>query len=231
MPEIAEQRPPYVEFKFRSVEDRNASLAAGHYVARDVAYAFITPAGSKDRTEKIAEEWLKHLDMEVKQQRFPAEWLKHYKAAYEAWKEDRELPPTGTALSSWPPLSPAQLENLLQLRIRTVEDLASANEEAIMRMGMGGRALKSLAEEWLRTSKGIGQTTATISELRRENAELKAQHETAQEQLRNLSAQVQLLMQNRPAGQEVTHTPDADEADLGFDLKVAAPAQGGARKL
>ena len=47
MPEIMQARPPYVQFEMRAVEDRQASIDAGHYVAKDVAYAIITPAGSR----------------------------------------------------------------------------------------------------------------------------------------------------------------------------------------
>lgn len=39
MVQIAEARPPYVTFEFRAEEDRAASIEAGHYVSKDVAYA------------------------------------------------------------------------------------------------------------------------------------------------------------------------------------------------
>ena len=38
MIEIQQARPPYVQFELRAVEDRNASLEAGHYIAKDVAF-------------------------------------------------------------------------------------------------------------------------------------------------------------------------------------------------
>ena len=37
MSEVMNAAPPYVKFEWRAVEDRNASIEGGHYVARDVA--------------------------------------------------------------------------------------------------------------------------------------------------------------------------------------------------
>ena len=50
-------KPPFVIFETRAVEDREQSIAEGHYVAKDVNYAIITPAGTKDRIEKVAEDF------------------------------------------------------------------------------------------------------------------------------------------------------------------------------
>ena len=91
MPAIAEARPPYVTFELRGEEDRDASITAGHYVAKDVAYALITPRGSKDRIERVADEWFAQLKRDVDEQRFPRDWLRHFEQAYTDWKAGKEI--------------------------------------------------------------------------------------------------------------------------------------------
>lgn len=184
---VAVERPPFVTFEMLSVEDRDASLKAGHYVAKDVNYAVITPIGSKDRTFKEVDVWFEQLEKAVKCSRFPAEWLRGYQAEYKAWKEGREIPVDGTPIKVWPPISKAQAENCLILKIRTVEDLAAANEETISRLGMGGRALKQRAIEWLESSSQVGKQSEMIAALKAETRDLKA----AVERLEKAKARLQ----------------------------------------
>lgn len=222
MPSVQENRPPYVQFEFRPVEDRAASQEAGHYVAKDVAFAIVTPAGSRDRHEKIAEEWLTNMAEQVQQERLPAEWLAHYRALYKAWKEGREVPESGTSIRNWPVASPAQIETLLNLRIRTVEDLAACNEEAIARMGMGGRALKQKAVDWLASASGNGKDVEAITALRAEFESLKLTNERLQQQNNELQRKIVAMAGNGQA-------PDEDEDDGDIKLHVTMPA--GMKKL
>jgi hypothetical protein len=171
-PSVQDARPPYVTFEQRAVEDRGASIAAGHYVARNENYAIITPQGSKDRIERQADDWIAHLKAQVQQQRFPQPWLEAYSSAYSSWQRDQTIPENGTALLTWPPLSPAQKDMLLRINIRTVEDLAAANEESISRMGMGGRSLKDRAVQWLTSARDVGQGSERISALEQRLVEL-----------------------------------------------------------
>ena len=165
-------KPPYVTFETRALEDRNASIEAGHFVAKDVHFALITPAGTKDRIEKIATEWLHDLKEAVQQERFPAEWLDAYNRRYKSWLESREIPEDGSPVVDWPAVSPAQVKMLLDLNIRTVEQLAEATEEALAHMGMGARALKAKAQAWLDSSRGDGKVSAELEQLRQANADL-----------------------------------------------------------
>lgn len=191
--EVAKERPPYVTFEVRAIEDRNASIEAGHYVANDVDFALITPMGSKDRVERVVSEWFAKLAEDVRNQRFDPAWLSAFKEAYKAWKEDREVPVDGTAILTWPVLSPSQVKSLLDCHIRTVEDLAVANEEALARIGMGGRALKQKAEEWLKSAKTIGVRSEEVVALKAENKDLKAQNQDLDKRLKELSAKVLAL--------------------------------------
>lgn len=185
---IAEARPPYVTFEFRAEEDREASITAGHYVAKDVAYALITPRGSKDRIERVAVEWFAQLKSDADSGRFPPEWTKHFERAFHEWKEGREAPISGTAVENWPAVSPAQLKTLQHLHIRTIEDLAAANEETIHRLGMGGRALKQKAVDWLSSAAGAGRASEEMSALRAELANLQERNASLESQLREFAA-------------------------------------------
>lgn len=173
MVEVLEERPPYVQFETRAVEDRNASIEAGHYVAKDVDFALITPQGSKDVVERIVSEWFEKLVQDVKEDRFPADWLRAYRAYYKEWKEGREIPLDGTPIRNWSLLSPAQVKMLLDINVRTVEDLAGANEETLGRIGMGGHDLKAKAKAWLDSAQDKGKLAQRIAALEAENNDLK----------------------------------------------------------
>lgn len=193
MPAQMENRPPYVRFERRGEEDRAASNEAGHYVAKDVNYAIITPQGSKDRIERNADEWLEMLEAQASQDRFPREWVRQFKSMYEDWKAGNEPALNGTDVRNWPVASPANIQMLIQARLRTVEDLAQANEEAIGRLGMGGRALKAKAQEWLASSNDVGKQAEALAALKVENADLKERNKTLESRLSTLAGRLEAL--------------------------------------
>lgn len=191
--QIEEARPPYVTFEIRPIEDRQASIDSGYYQTKDVDFAIITPQGSKDRTERNAQEWFEQLEQQCQQGRFKREWLAAYKGAHTAWKEGREIPLNGTAVLTWPVLSPSQAKQCIEHGIRTVEDLAAANEETIGRLGMGGRALKEKAVSWLSAAAGNGKVTEELTALRVANKDLAARNTELDKQLKELAAKVAVL--------------------------------------
>lgn len=150
---IQQARPPHVVFERRAEEDRQASIEQGRYVARDADYAIVTPAGSKDRVERLVSDWFSMLAGEVRSERWPQAWLDQLKAGYEAWKLGQTPPESGTPLATWPALSPAQVKNWQQIGIRTVEELAEANEETLSAYGMGSRDMKARAGLFLENAK------------------------------------------------------------------------------
>lgn len=164
--------PPYVTFEVRAVEDRDASIEHGKAMSKDVEYALITPMGSKDRVERVVSEWFEMLEREVADGRFPRPWLDAFKTAHTAWKNDQEVPEKGTSIKQWTYLSPAQVKNLLVWHIRTVEDIANANEETIRRLGMGGYSIVQAAKDYL--AMGTDPKNKTVGEL----AALRASVET-----------------------------------------------------
>ena len=150
---IQQARPPHVVYERRAEEDRAASIEQGRYVSRDVDYAIVTPAGSKDRVERVVSDWFLMLAGEVKAERWPQVWLDQLRAGYDSWTRGQTPPESGTPLSTWPALSPAQAKNWAQIGIRTIEELAEANEEALSAYGMGSRDMKSRAGLFLENAK------------------------------------------------------------------------------
>jgi len=189
--QIPEARPPFVVFCTHAVEDREASIADGRFVARDVDFVHITPAGSKDCVEREVAEWFPQLERDLAANRIPGQFIDFFKKAYANFKLGLEAPVEGTALSMWPPISPAQLKNCIELGVRSVEDLAAANEELIGRLGMGGRTLSQKASTWLASAKGDGgKISEQLEALRKDNENLKLANEKLQGQLQELVAQV-----------------------------------------
>lgn len=191
--QAAEARPPYVTYETKAIEDRAATIEAGFYKTRDVDFAIVTPQGSKDRTERNVKEWFAQLEQMVQENRFPREWMTAFRGSYAAWKEGREIPVDGTSVMYWPVASPSQVKSLLDAKLRTVEDLAAANEESIHRLGMGGRALKDKAVAWLAAASGPGKVSEELTALRTQLEAATARNQLLETQLRELATQVSAL--------------------------------------
>lgn len=164
--QIADAKAPWIMFERRAVEDRNESIAQGHFVAKDVDFVLVTPHGSKDQIEREVQDWFTNMEQQVREQRLDPSWLSAYKQAYKNWLEGKETPVEGTSILNWPLISPAQVKLLQDLHILTVESLAEANEEAIRRMGMGSRVLVQKAQEYLKQAKDHGKSVEEVVDLR-----------------------------------------------------------------
>lgn len=191
--QIKEDRPSYVKFERRPVEDRNASIKAGYEVFKDVDYALVTPVGSKDVIPRIVSEWFVQLRQQVKEGRMPESWLKQYEEAYKYWQNGQEPPLNGTPIKGWSLLSPAMQQNVIGANILTVEDLAQANDEACRRMGMGAIGLKDKAANWLKASTGPGKLAAEMSAVQIKNRALEAQVAEMNDSMKQLKAELDLL--------------------------------------
>ena len=176
---VMEARPPYVEFEDRSVEDRDASIKEGRLVMRPVHYAVIRQIGNKDTIEKEAGPWLDHLDVLVQAGSYRREWAEAFRKKYEAWKAGQEGPALGFTSKQWASVSKAQADNLINVGVTTVEDLASANEQTLQRVGMGARALQDKARAWLDSAKAHGNAEelaalrAKVGDLEQANKDLR----------------------------------------------------------
>lgn len=193
---IQEDRPPYVTFETRAEEDRQESINQGRMICKNVDYAIITPRGSKDRIERVASEWLAHIDRESRQDRFDPRWVQGYKQSFALWKEGQQAPVEGTPITEWPGLSPAQVRNYNAINIRSVEDIAEANEETLARMGFGARDLKNRAQNWLKAASTTGISAETLSALEAKNASLEATNKTLQDKLDSVLQRLSFLEAN-----------------------------------
>lgn len=186
-------RPPYVRFKRVAVRDHAKSTDAGYEVTRDEDFACITPPGSRDCVEKVATEWLKEIEAKSRNgdQGWPFEFVQGFKMAYEQYLQQNEMPPMGTPVRGFPLLQPSEQQRCLSANILTVEDLATANEQALSRIGMGARAMSEKASTWLRSrDDGSAKVASENVNLRAENDRLKDQLAKAQESIRDLEREL-----------------------------------------
>jgi len=195
--QAAVDRPAYVTFEKRAIEDREASIQQGKYVSNDVDYAIITPQGSKDKIERVVEEWFPYLRQQVSEGRFPAEWLRAYESIYKDWQNGQEIPENGTPIRTWPVLSPSQVKAVIEANILTVEDLACANEPAIASIGMGGRALVQRAKDYIAAAKDLGKVAEETSALRSENETLKNQLAEQAEKMKQMENAIIALQKGK----------------------------------
>lgn len=169
---VDENRPPYVVFEQRDIEDRNASEAAGHYVSRSVHYAIVTRPGSRDTFEQEAEVWLKNLREKARQKQVPPNWYDAFKASFDAYVKGEEGPVSGTPLRDWPPISPAVRKTLLAAGIQSVEDLASLPDADFQNIGTGALSYKQKAIAWLAEANNIGKNSEKMASMQVQMEEL-----------------------------------------------------------
>lgn len=181
-----EEIPPYLEFSRRAIEDRAASMAAGHYVARDVDFVSIQRPGSRDVHEEEVATYFEKYRNKVRGKQAPASWLQMFESNYSLWKQGLEIPLVGSPLRGWPLLSPSQLENLLRAKVRTVEELAALPESELQHLGFGIVTLRLKAQEWLLAGSEKGVQVEKLAHLARENSELKAALQKLAEEFKTL---------------------------------------------
>lgn len=104
--------------------------------------------------------------------RFPRQWLYFQ-------MQNNEAPVAGTPIADWhkdcpDQISELQVQELQILKFLVVEQVATASDGQLQRIGMGGVALRNHAQSYLR-GKMARNSTAELDETKRELAELKAQ--------------------------------------------------------
>jgi len=171
---MSAERPPYVEFYYRAVEDRTESLAQGHYVTKDVAFAKIWRAGSRDCNDEDAKVWITKLEKAAREGMIPETWPKHFNDRFEAWKKGEEIPLTGTPIKGWPIISPAAGAAIIKAGYLTVEDLANAPDQEVTAIGMGAISFKQKAKTWLEQAANSGKVVERLTALEIELASMKA---------------------------------------------------------
>lgn len=110
-------------------------------------------------------------------------WPQHY----EAFKKGLELPTTGTPLEQWSAITPATVQNMKSLNLRTVEDLAAASDSVLQALGHGGHDFRRRAQAFLDQAAGNAPNEALLAE----NERLKAELEMVKGQVADLAALVE----------------------------------------
>lgn len=154
---MQQARMPYVVFETKpeAYKDENGVV---NY--KNVDYVTITPAGGKDTIYKNAQDWLNELK-EKSYVRGPfdlnashyTEWHEKFSKAYEAYRNGQNMVTDGTPLRACLAFTPAEIMQAESVRLRSLEDLAECNEEAISRMGAGARTLKLKAQKILESKQ------------------------------------------------------------------------------
>lgn len=163
--DLNNSKPPYVRFDWKDVEDRAASLKEGRYMSKSVAYAYITSPGSKDEIEKDAKEWLTGMRQQSQTKQYLAQWHDHFAKVFDMWEKGHEIPEDGTPIRTCPIFKPNEVKAILEANVRTLEDLDTANEETLIRIGIGSRSLQSRAREYISAAKNIGASAEQVAAL------------------------------------------------------------------
>lgn len=191
MSTVDNERPPYVAFEVRPVEDRTASLAQGHYVAKDVIFATVTRPGSRDTSDFVAEEWLKRMQQQAQNGAIPPTWVDAFQQRFEAFKKNETLPEEGTPIKGWQVASPAMQQTLLQAGFRTVEELALAGDAEIRGIGTGAITFREKARAWLEEAKTKGVSVEKIAGLSQKISDLTDLTQRLLEENKALKAQIE----------------------------------------
>lgn len=170
------------KFFTRAVQDHAATEARGRYVAREIEMIRLIIPGDK---HSMPERRVRESD----KTRFARE--------YEAFKKQQDFVPDGTPLETWPLLSRAQVENLRQMNVYTVESLAGLSDEQLSNVGIGARTLRAHAKAFLETS----ETGKVPARLVAENERLAQQVEMLTTRLEDLTNRLEQM--SAKAGKDV----------------------------
>lgn len=187
---IQEQRPPFVTFEEKEVEDRQASIDNNRLMYKSQTVVIIRAIGSRDDVEKNVDEWLQGLRDQVQRRAIPQEWLKQYEQKLADYRSGQEETVDGTHVRTWPVIDKATVKNLTSAGVLTVEDVAAMNEETIRRVGMNARQLKQKAADWLQA----GNKRKAAAEIEKERARAdnaEARIATLENQLAELRSMIQ----------------------------------------
>lgn len=149
----------YPRFFLDEVQDNIASEQAGRAIYKSEERVEIIMPGNA-QTRFVARVTREHAE------RWPKE--------YAAFKEGIEISPDGTPLEEWPILKRSQVMELKYLGFKTVEQVRDMSDQVIQRIGMGGRALKTMAVAFLDDAERIALTARLTAESDRKDERIAA---------------------------------------------------------
>lgn len=198
-PTLTHRDMPFVAFKTEAVEDPVRTKADGVMRFKDQDYAVITvPGDTKANSIEKVESFFVKKEAERQAGRVHPEWIVRWRKEYDLYKQGLEIPVNGTPIKGWKLLSNAQQEELVRMHIRTVEELADMNADAMRHFGMGAQEYKRRAQSWLAQNQTHETGALQLNALQRENDSLKSQVETLMEKMAELERA--LPKKGKPSG-------------------------------
>jgi hypothetical protein len=196
---IFDKRPPFVRFEEREMGlNAEATAKEGRPIPRVVVMACITPHGSKDCFEKVAEDWLQQIKQKALSGEYPVEWKNHFELQYSEWCKGNELPREGTPVKTWAMCTREASTRLVAAGITTVEDLAQFPDNGLGAIGMDGRYLRDMARSWLTEAKDKGANAKALADANIKIAELSSTVSEQSRRIDNLMARLE--NEDRPRG-------------------------------
>lgn len=132
---------------------------------------------------------------EEHKKRFPLQWA-HYQNTHGS--DTKEI---GTPLAQWPQLNKAQVEELRALKFFTVESVAGASDQNIVKIGMlagmSPHAFREKAQRFLRVAHDDAATQAAEERAKFLEEENKKLREETEKKLAELQAQIASLSKRR----------------------------------
>lgn len=155
-------------FSTQAIELKGRSAEEGRAIYEDREFVSIHIPGDNKSvvTHKVGQ---KHID------RWPEQ--------YRAFTEGKEAPLEGTPLDMWAALTPSRVAELRSMKIKTVEQLATLTDNAITRLGMGGRELVKKATAYIDVSTDV----AAAQKYAAENEKLHDEIDMLKEQIKEIS--------------------------------------------
>lgn len=205
-------QPAYVMFTTVAKELPQESRKEGRYIAADVDMVEVRQIGATDSVKFKVETWLKQNRIDVQGGRLSPEHAAAYEESYKRWKAGQDMPLTGTPIKSWPVITPAQVDMLVRLNIRTVEDLACVNSEGLSKIGMGAVDMQNKAKVWIATAQDKGKVTHDMVALQKKNDQLEAMVEKLTETVSTLQAEMKTA--KKPAKGRKRDADDISASEL-----------------
>lgn len=162
---MAEDRPPYVVWEMRAVEDRTESIAKGYEVHKDVAFAIITRPGSRDDLVKEAKIWLKELKQKAKDGQCPVNWPMLFEHSFNEWEKGEIGAVDGVPIKGWTMIGPGAQKTLLAAGVQTVEDLANLPDGDLQNLGTGAVGFKLKARAYLESANSNGKIAEQLAKM------------------------------------------------------------------
>ncbi|MFD9897471.1 hypothetical protein [Mesorhizobium sp. NPDC059025] len=198
---------------------------------QEVDWVTYAPAHSPLGTHNV--ERVKHLkpdpnkfgdDMDGTKLAYATARWEQIRPAYEAWKAGKELPTSGTPLTSWPALNEEQVKLLRQVGVQSVEEIRDLAETQIGRV-----PLPNMREMIKQAAVFLGNLDTSAA------AEREARKDEEIGDLKDRLAELEKLLDNRtkPVTQPSSDTPADDEVaglraeldakGIDYDRRWAAP--------